>query len=135
MKAVWGLGLVALALAPGCVYGASAGEEAVAVTINHSRFQPARLSVQAGQTVRFVIHNGDPIDHEFILGDRAVQDKHEVGRDRHHHGMVPGEVSVPAGETRVTTYEFEEAETLIIGCHLPGHFAYGMRGTVIVTQR
>jgi uncharacterized cupredoxin-like copper-binding protein len=134
MKAIVAVALLALALAPGCVYGASAGDDAVAVGIQHSRFTPAKFSFKAGETVRFVLHNDDPIDHEFILGDVAVQKRHEVGRDRHHHGEVPGEVSVPAGETRSTTYTFSEPGTLIIGCHLPGHFAHGMRGRVVVTS-
>jgi uncharacterized cupredoxin-like copper-binding protein len=134
MRSIVAVALLALALAPGCVLGASAVEDSVAIGIEHSRFAPARFSFKAGETVRFVLTNNDPIDHEFILGDKAVQKRHEVGRDRHHHGEVPGEVSVPAGETRTTTYTFSEAGTLIIGCHLPGHFAYGMRGTVRVTS-
>jgi uncharacterized cupredoxin-like copper-binding protein len=133
MKALAAIALLALALAPACVYGASAEEDAVEVGIHHSRFSPARFSFKEGDTVKFVLHNDDPIDHEFILGDAATQKKHEVGRDRHHHGEVPGEVSVPAGETRTTTYTFSKAGTLTIGCHLPGHFAYGMRGKVLVT--
>jgi len=42
----------------------------IAVTIHYSHFSPAHLSVAAGETVRFTIRNSDPIDHEFILGDR-----------------------------------------------------------------
>jgi uncharacterized cupredoxin-like copper-binding protein len=128
------LALLALAVTPACVAGASAGEDSVVITIHHSRFEPQRLSFEAGETIRFVIRNDDPIDHEFILGDDAVQDRHEVGRDRHHHGAVPGEVSVPAGATSVTTYKFEDPGTLILGCHLPGHFDYGMRATVVVSE-
>lgn len=134
MRAPVAIALLALALVPGCVYGARAEEDAVVVGIHHSRFTPARFSFEAGETVRFIIHNDDPIDHEFILGNRAVQKRHEVGRDRHHHGEVPGEVSVPAGETRTTTYTFGRPGTLIIGCHLPGHFAYGMKATAVVAS-
>jgi uncharacterized cupredoxin-like copper-binding protein len=132
MRARIAIALLALALAPACIGGARAEADAVAVGIHHSRFTPVRFSFEAGETVRFVIRNDDPIDHEFILGDRTVQKRHEFGRDRHHHGEVPGEVSVPAGETRTTTYTFAEAGTLTIGCHLPGHFDYGMKATVRV---
>ena len=102
------------------------------VNIEHSRFSPERYRFEAGTTVRFVIHNGDPIDHEFILGDDSVQRKHELGTHA-KHGDVPGEVSIPAGETRVTTYTFGDPGALTIGCHLPAHFAYGMRADVTVT--
>ena len=56
------------------------------------------MRVAPGERVRFVLRNTDPIDHEFILGDDAVQRRHEEGRERQHHGDVPGERSVPAGQ-------------------------------------
>ena len=37
----------------------------------------------------------------------------------------------PAGETVSTTFTFGERD-LLFGCHLPGHYVYGMRGTVEV---
>ena len=83
------------------------------------------------ETVRFVVHNEDPIDHEFILGDRTVQIAHEHGTQA-YHAPSPGVMTVPAGQTRVTTYTFRAAGPLIIGCHLPGHYAYGMRAPVTV---
>ena len=107
-------------------------EQTVHVNIHHSSFNPGSFEFSAGSTVTFVIHNGDPIDHEFILGDGAVQRRHENGTER-EHGRVPGEVTVPAGETRKTTYTFAEAGRLVVGCHLPGHFVYGMRAEVEVS--
>ncbi|HEV3475626.1 MAG TPA: cupredoxin domain-containing protein [Actinomycetota bacterium] len=109
----------------------SPGIRTVEVTIEHSRFEPPILEAAAGETVRFVIRNLDPIDHEFILGDQAVQDRHESGTEP-HHGAIPGEVSVPAGAWAATTYRFPSSGRLLFGCHLPGHWAYGMRGTVHV---
>jgi uncharacterized cupredoxin-like copper-binding protein len=37
---------------------------------------------------------------------------------------------VAAGAIAETTFTFEGPGTLIFGCHLPGHYDYGMRGTV-----
>jgi uncharacterized cupredoxin-like copper-binding protein len=111
------------------------GERTVVVTMRHSRFEPARLQVAAGERVRFLLRNADPIDHEFILGDEAVQRRHEQGRERQHHGEVPGERSVPAGQEAATVYAFPAAPgglALEFACHLPGHYAYGMHGTVRV---
>jgi uncharacterized cupredoxin-like copper-binding protein len=126
------LALLAAALTmTSCVSGAAAKERVVEITIHHSRFVPAHFEVEQDSVVRFVIRNDDPIAHEFILGDLGVQRRHERGRG-HHHGAIPGEISVPAGSTRSTTYTFTDFGALIIGCHLPGHFAYGMRGRVIV---
>ena len=110
-------------------------ERTVVVTMRHSRFEPAAVRVDPGERVRFVLRNTDPIDHEFILGDDAVQRRHEQGRERQHHGEVPGERSVAAGQEAATTYAFPQAldgRVLEFACHLPGHYAYGMHGTVRV---
>jgi uncharacterized cupredoxin-like copper-binding protein len=111
---------------------ARANDGTFRITIRYSEFRPDRLAVRPGETVRFVLVNRDPIDHEFILGDERVQRVHEEGTEA-HHAPRPGEVSVPAGGTVVTTYTFpDEPDELIFGCHLPGHYDFGMRGTVAV---
>lgn len=123
-----GAGLVAVSAA-----GSAPGDVVeVRLTIRHSRFLPAAITVPAGMSVRFVVDNTDPIAHELIVGDQSVQDAHENGTHA-VHGDVPGEVSVPPGETGSTTYEFTEPGELLMGCHLPGHWAYGMSGTITVT--
>jgi uncharacterized cupredoxin-like copper-binding protein len=106
-------------------------QRTIEITIHHSRFEPSELDVAEGTTVRFVIRNTDPIDHEFILGNQEVQDRHENGTHS-SHGSVPGEVSIAAGKMASTTYTFEEPGLLLLGCHLPGHWDYGMRGLVKV---
>jgi len=124
-RARWVLAAALVAAAGAC---GGDGIRTVEIGIRHSRFTPSELTVQAGETVRFVLRNDDPIHHEFILGDAEVQRIHEVGEEPHH--ARPGELSVPAGETAVTTYRFGEPGALLFGCHLPGHWSYGMRGTV-----
>lgn len=107
-------------------------ERTVVIDVHYSRFSASELRVRPGETIRFVVRNTDPIPHELIVGDQAVQDVHEVGTES-HHGERPGEVSVPPGATVVTTYRFGPAgDRLFFGCHLPGHWAYGMRGTIRV---
>jgi uncharacterized cupredoxin-like copper-binding protein len=101
------------------------------ITMRHSKFLPAQLVVRRGTTVRFVVTNDDPIDHELIVGDEAVQQRHENGTDP-KHGAIPGEVTVHAGTTAETSYTFSRPGVMLIGCHAPGHYAYGMRGRVIV---
>ena len=119
--------------------GSRAGDgraRTVVVTLHHSRFEPSVVQVEPGERVRFVLRNTDPIDHEFILGDPAVLRRHEQGRQRQHHGDVPGERSVPAGQEAATTYAFPftlDGQALEFACHLPGHYAYGMHGTVRVS--
>ncbi len=105
--------------------------QTVEVRIHHSKFIEDSFEVTAGATVTFVIRNTDPIDHEFILGDDAVQARHEKGSEQ-THGEVPGEVTVPAGATASTTFRFPKPGKLVYACHLPGHFAYGMKGLITI---
>jgi uncharacterized cupredoxin-like copper-binding protein len=119
--------------APSRLGGAGGIGRTVAITIHFSRFDPGSIVATPGETVRFVIRNTDPIDHEFILGDDRVQQIHELGTEA-VHPPKPGEVSVPAGATVETTYTFGGPGALTFACHLPGHFAYGMHGTVTVRQ-
>jgi uncharacterized cupredoxin-like copper-binding protein len=123
----------ALAAATACAPAAAAEADDVTVTvrIHYSAFEPSDFAFAPGQTVTFVVHNADPIDHEFLLGDEGVQLVHERGTEAYHPPR-PGEMSVPAGETVSTTYTFGDPGPLIIGCHLPGHYAYGMRADVRV---
>lgn len=109
---------------------AAAGVRTIVIDIEHSRFHPARVTVEAGETVRFVVRNHDPIDHELIVGDEEIQDVHEQGSEA-HHGEKPGEVSIAAGQEASTTYTFGSQDTFF-GCHLPGHWDHGMRGSIIV---
>jgi len=103
----------------------------VTLTVHHSQFSRTRLRVPAG-LVRFVVRNTDPIDHELIIGDRSVQDRHERGTEPRHPPRT-GEVTVPAGGTAGTVYVFAPSGSVLFGCHLPGHWAYGMHGEMSVT--
>lgn len=111
------------ALGPGVV--------TVAVGIHHSRFDLGSRRVRAGTIVRFVVRNDDPIDHELVVGTPEVHRRHQGGTER-HHPPLPGEVSVAPGRTALTFYEFTEPGAIVYACHLPGHEAYGMRGTIEV---
>jgi len=125
--------VAALGTGAACTSRSDAATDVVNVEIHHSRFIPTTLTVPTNQTVRFVVHNTDPIDHEFIVGDQATQDRHEHGTEDQHDGSTPGEISVPAGTTVTTSYRVAR-ERILYGCHLPGHWAYGMRGVIRVSS-
>jgi uncharacterized cupredoxin-like copper-binding protein len=112
----------------------SAGPPTIDIRAFHSRFEPDRVRVEPGSTVRFVIHNVDPIDHEFIIGPPETHDIHERGEPHFHTGAVRGEVTVPAGATAETTWTFGEAGSpdVAYGCHLAGHWDYGMHGKALM---
>ena len=103
----------------------------VDVGIHYSKFSFSTLHVRAGTLVRFLVHNDDPIHHEFIVGDASVHLRHEQGTEA-SHPPVPGEVSVAPNDIGETFYRFPKAGRFLFACHLPGHLAYGMRGYVVV---
>ena len=121
--------LLALAL-PACGQ-ARAGGTTVTLDVRWSKFSENVVTVPRGVPVRFVVRNDDPIDHELIVGDLALQQRHERGTEP-AHGDRPGEVSVAPGKTAETTVTFDRRGTAYFACHLPGHYAYGMRGIVHV---
>jgi uncharacterized cupredoxin-like copper-binding protein len=120
------VGATALAVA-----SAAAGPVTVEIRIHYSHYEPAWITVPAGRPVTFVIHNDDPIDHEWIVGDAALHERHRTGTEPDHDSR-PTEVSVDALTTKRTTITFAAPATLQYICHLPGHEAYGMVGTLVV---
>lgn len=127
-------------VAAGAVWGSASAfvptdTREIVLTVEHSRFSASEINVSRGQRVRFVVRNLDPIDHELIVGSMEVQDRHELGTEP-HHGARDGEVTVPLLTTRSTEYTFDGSGdgsgTLYFGCHLPGHWDYGMSGTIVV---
>jgi uncharacterized cupredoxin-like copper-binding protein len=107
------------------------GDVTVQLDVDHSLFTPTELRVVEGTRVRFVVVNGDPIAHELIVGPPDVHARHAEGTEA-EHPSIPGEVSVGAGLTAVTTFTFDAPGTFEFACHLPGHFEYGMHGEVEV---
>jgi uncharacterized cupredoxin-like copper-binding protein len=103
------------------------------VGIDQSRFEIGALQVREGTIVELVVRNDDPIDHELVIGDAAVHRRHADGTER-RHPPVPGEVSVAPGDTAKTFYELDQVGTVVYACHLPGHVAYGMQGTIEVVE-
>jgi len=132
--AALGLGLAA-ALGAAVVAGAVGHQPepiVIPITIHYSHFEPAQIRVPAGRPITFVITNTDPIDHEWIVGDAALHERHRTGTEPVHNAR-PTEISIPARSERRTTITFAAADTLQYICHLPGHEAYGMVGVLSIT--
>ena len=126
------LAAAAVALAGCAPVARPAGE--VTIAIHYSHFAPETVMVAAGAPVTFTLRNDDPIDHEWIVGPPEVHAAHRVGTEPVHETR-PTEVTIPALSTRVTTVTFARPGEYLYICHLPGHEAYGMRGTVRVVSR
>jgi uncharacterized cupredoxin-like copper-binding protein len=120
------MSLFVLAAAAGACAPAA---RAVDIGIHYSHYSTARIDVPAGVPITFTIRNDDPIDHEWLVGDVAMHERHRAGTEP-VHAARPNEVTIPALSSRTTTITFPVAITLTYMCHLPGHEQYGMVGTL-----
>lgn len=123
------IGLAGIAAA--WVQASDAGASQAEIRIHYSSFTPNVVLATAGVPITIVLVNTDPIDHEWLVGDAAFHERHRTGTDQ-HHGTRPTEVSIPAGSTVTTTVTFQKPGDYKFICHLPGHEAYGMVGTLRV---
>ena len=121
------VGVAAAALAG----GGPAPSTNILIVIHYSHFEPSAITVPVGVPITITIRNDDPIDHEWIVGDDAVQAIHRVGTELLHPSL-PTEQVIPALSTRTTVVTFEATGRLQYICHLPGHEAYGMVGVVTI---
>jgi len=122
-------------------------------------FEPSALTVQAGETVRFVFVNDGVVAHEATFGDEDEQQEHaaamresegmdmdgmgdadhadETGHDGDagHAGEAAPLVLEP-GDSGEVTMSFDDPgmTSTIIGCHVPGHWEAGMRLDVNVVS-
>lgn len=117
----------------------------VEVSMGNFFYEPETLTVQLGETIRFVIENPTTIDHELVIGTAEEQEHHAMemaeGMEGHDeggegHGMAdePNEVEVEPGETVELVWTFDELGELLMGCHVVGHYEAGMVGTVEVVS-
>lgn len=99
------------------------------------RFRPSRVRVAPGTTVKFVVTNMGRLEHEFVLGDAAVQATH--AREMRAMPGMPmspdaNAVALPPGQTRTLVWTFTRAGTVEYACHVPGHFKAGMVGQIFI---
>jgi uncharacterized cupredoxin-like copper-binding protein len=121
-------------------------------------FEPTALSIQAGETVKFVFTNTGAAEHEATFGDEAEQEEHATAM-REAEGMNMAEAEAEAGHDEaeatddghdeqdeiaplvlepgasgevVVTFDDPEVMNTIIGCHIPGHWEAGMRMDISV---
>jgi uncharacterized cupredoxin-like copper-binding protein len=123
--------VILLALAVVATACAETHAEGMTIAIRYSRFEPAVITAQAGEPMSITLRNDDPIEHEWIVGTEDVHERHRTGTEP-YHATRPTEVTVPAFSSRETTVVFGEPGEYQYICHLPGHEAYGMTGTVRV---
>ena len=77
------------------------------------------------------------LDHERQM-EAAPSDGGHTHTHAHMHDMAAtgssgtGALTVPPGTTRRLTWTFDKPGIVLYGCHVLGHWAAGMKGTIVV---
>jgi uncharacterized cupredoxin-like copper-binding protein len=101
------------------------------------RFIPDTLTVQAGDTVRFVVRNQGRMLHEMVIGTPGELAKHaalmaKFPNMEHDQAYM---VHVDPGKTGEIVWHFNRAGSFEFACLIAGHYEAGMRGTLTVTPK
>lgn len=140
---------------------ASEADRVVDIDMNDEmRFVPDEVTVAEGETITFRLHNRGRIAHDFTIGDAETQAAHD-DEMRSTAAMVPGRagshamgprsamppagmvadpagadhggnaITVAPGNTAELTWHFTQVADILFGCHIPGHYDAGMRGSFV----
>jgi uncharacterized cupredoxin-like copper-binding protein len=101
------------------------------------RFTPDTLTVQEGETVRFVVRHTGRMRHEMVIGTPDELAKHAAMMARfpnmeHDEAYM---VHVDPGKTGEIVWHFNRAGSFEFACLIAGHYEAGMRGTFTVTPK
>jgi nitrite reductase (NO-forming) len=93
-----------------------AGAQQVTLTVGNSmKFDPATITVHAGQPVQLTLRNTGLTEHDFTLTDGVAQ---------------PVKITVSGGQTASGTFTIDSPGTYTFECSMPGHAAAGMQGSL-----
>lgn len=98
------------------------------------RFAPDHLSVQEGDTVRFVIRNRGRMLHEMVIGTPDELARHAALMAK-FPGMehdAPYMAHVDPGQSGDIVWHFNRPGRFEFACLIAGHYEAGMRGTLTV---
>jgi uncharacterized cupredoxin-like copper-binding protein len=132
-------GVLLALFASGCASGEAASREGAVVRVREKDFRivvrPSR--VRAG-SVRLIVRNSGPADHEFIL-TRASRmrlplraDRLTVDEDRLEPVTVALLESGPPDTVRSVDVKLRKG-TYVLFCNMAGHYMGGMRAFLIVS--
>jgi uncharacterized cupredoxin-like copper-binding protein len=107
----------------------------VAITMDDTlRFNPDKISVKAGETIRFFLKNSGETEHEMVLGSMEELTIHaEMMRsmsDMKH--TDPNMARLKPGQRGGIIWQFTNAGTVHFACLIPGHMEAGMVGQIKV---
>lgn len=123
------------------------------IVLTDNRYDPEKVSVAIGETIRFVLRNQGQLVHEFNIGTAAMHAAHQkemmmmvehgvLEADRINHDRMkmdmgggktmehddPNSVLLEPGKTGEVIWKFSEKADIEFACNVPGHYEAGMVG-------
>ncbi len=132
-------------------------DRTIEMVMGDNYFEPEKLTIRPGETIRFLIKNEGDFLHEFNLGTAAMHAEHQeemmgmmesgmltatgmnqdmMNMDHSSMGMSghvhddPNSILVEPGKAQEMVWRFAAAADLEFACNLPGHYDSGMVGDV-----
>ncbi|MDX1695067.1 MAG: cupredoxin domain-containing protein [Ketobacteraceae bacterium] len=143
--------------------GAASGEpgkvseanRTITVEMYDNYYEPEKIEVKPGETVRFVVENKGNLVHEFNIGTPAMHEGHQKEMQMMvEHGVIqggklnkkmmemdmdngqsmkhddPSSVLLEPGQSKEVVWKFTEKSNIEFACNVPGHYQSGMYGEV-----
>ncbi len=147
-----GHGLAATVGEPG---KASEVTRIIEIVMSDNWFEPEQISVDSGETIRFVLKNKGEIVHEFNIGTAAMHAQHQTEMavmfdhgvlevDKIHYDKMkmdmgdgttmdhndPNSVLLEPGKSEEIVWKFGSSARMEFACNIPGHYDAGMMGDI-----
>ncbi len=94
--------------------GSGGGSQNITVTATEFKFDPATITVKAGDKVTLTLNNKGTLEHTFVQPDLNIN------------------LKAAAGQSASTTFTATKAGSYQVVCDVPGHKEAGMVGTIVV---
>jgi len=119
-------------------------------------YEPEKLSIKEGETIRFVVKNAGEFVHEFAIGTTAMHASHQkemmmmmehgaLEPDRINHNMMkmdmgggksmdhndPNSILLEPGKSGEVVWKFSKTSAIEFACNVPGHYDAGMMGNIL----
>ncbi|MEQ8252669.1 MAG: cupredoxin domain-containing protein [Oceanibaculum nanhaiense] len=137
---------------------AAEASRTVTIVMGDNYYEPERIEVSAGETIRFVVQNKGEFLHEFNIATPEMHAAHQKEMAvMFEHGMLtptgieremmkmdhakmgmshsmnhddPNSVLLEPGQSGELIWTFPSSGTLEFACNIPGHYETGMVGAV-----
>ncbi len=122
----------------------------LSIAMTDNAYAPKSITVQKGETVRFIVKNSGEFVHEFNIGTAEMHKAHQgemlammesgaLGPSRIDHSKMgamqhddPNSILLEPGQSGEIVWTFGISGEIEFACNVPGHYESGMVGKVKV---